>query len=49
MSNRHSVQKHSLLPHRESDDLRDWGIIGIVVITSSLLVWGSVVALQAGA
>jgi len=49
MSSRHSLQKRSLLPHSETDDLRDWGIIGVVVITSSLLVWGALVALQVGA
>jgi len=49
MSSRHSLQKRSLLPHSETGDLRDWAIIGIVVIMSSLLVWGSILALQVGA
>jgi len=48
MSKRHSTpaRGHSSDPH--ADDLRDWQIIGVVVIASSLLVWGSILALHGG-
>jgi hypothetical protein len=48
MSKRHRVQDqtHSTDPH--PDDWRDWRIIGAVVITSSLLLWGSILALHGG-
>jgi len=46
MSKRHQESGHSSDPH--TDDLRDWQIIGAVVIASSLLVWGSIVALYGG-
>jgi hypothetical protein len=47
MSKRRQESGHSSHPH--TDDLRDWQIIGAVVITSSLLVWGTIVALYGGA
>jgi hypothetical protein len=49
MSKCHHAQRrdHSCDPH--ADDLRDWQIIGAVVIMSSLLVWGSILALHVGA
>jgi len=48
MSKRHRAQErgHSSDPH--ADDLRDWQIIVAVVIASSLLVWGSILALYGG-
>jgi len=48
MSKRHRTPErgHSSDPH--ADDLRDWQIIGVVVIASSLLVWGSILALHGG-
>jgi hypothetical protein len=48
MSNRHRAQKRAHLSDPHADDLRDWRIIGVVVMTSSLLVWGSILALHAG-
>jgi hypothetical protein len=41
---------HSSDPNADdlTDDLRAWRIIGAVVITSSLLVWGSILALHGG-
>jgi hypothetical protein len=48
---RHAHERgHSSNPHADdlTDDLRDWRIIGAVVITSSLLVWGSILALHGG-
>ena len=49
MSNRHRAHKRAqrCIPH--ADDLRDWKTIGVVVISSSLLVWVSILALRAGA
>src|SRR6516164_3641856 len=48
MSKRHRTPErgHSSDPH--ADDLRDWQIIGVVVIATSLLVWGLILALHGG-
>lgn len=48
MSKRHHTHEpgHSSAPL--TDDLRDWQIIGAVVVVSSLLVWGSILALYGG-
>jgi len=48
MSKRHRTQERDPSPDPHADDLRDWQIIGLVVITSSLLVWGSILTLHGG-
>ena len=48
ISKRHRAQRLARSSDPHADDLRDWRIIGAVVITSSLLVWGSILALHGG-
>lgn len=49
MSKRQRTQRRGHSCDPQADDLRDWQIIGAVVIVSSLLVWVSILALHGGA
>jgi hypothetical protein len=48
MSKRRRTHERGRSSDPHTDDLRDWQIIGALVITSSLLVWGSILALYGG-
>jgi hypothetical protein len=48
MSKRHRAHEPGHSSDPPTDDLRDWQIIGAVVIMSTLLVWGSILALHGG-
>jgi hypothetical protein len=48
MSKRHRTHEPDHSSDSPTNDLRDWQIIGAVVIMSSLLVWGSILALHGG-